>query len=430
MHTNLLNLVNQQHGSIPVPFLLGWIQVESGGRIGEVTSLNERGYFQLHPGESSDLRLDHNRLSTDPAYSVEAGIKLIQSYQRKVERLGFEPGTNLYWHMVKFEHAMGAGNVNKLLQDMRAHGVEPSSWETIQSYAHANESRLFHDLHSSPSKWIHNVDEVFSLGQHQYEIHQDIFQTDPHHLTPGDANTTNPDGHAIHNAVPETDPTDFTEDNANFTNQFGNEIHVTGTQDQTSITPGDANFSNEQGKEIHVDQGDQNNFTPVDANSTLPDGATVHFGANIDQSDSSQQTFLIDSNISLPDGATVHHGADSNQIDLSQQLHSIDSNISLPDGATVHHGADINQVDHSQQNHSTDSNISLPDGATVYHGADSNQIDLSQQLHSIDSNINLPDGATVHHGADSNQVDHSQQSHVTDNSSGNNHDDGSQSFHA
>jgi hypothetical protein len=167
----LAPLLNRHRGDIPLFLLLGWIQRESGGRIDETTYLDERGYFQLHPGESKTLKLDHKRLSTDSDYSIQGGIKLVQYYMRLAEKLGFARNTEVFWHMVKFLHALGSGAVPLMLRDMRAHGVEPQSWEAIRSYAAANRDHLrqlflkTYNKPFDPVKHTANVDKTFAQGR-------------------------------------------------------------------------------------------------------------------------------------------------------------------------------------------------------------------------------------------------------------------------
>lgn len=150
---------------IPLGFLIGWIIKESGGRLDEKTSLDERGYFQLMPSESKSLGLDHERLSTDSDYSIAGGVKLIQMYMKRADALGIAPhGTSYYWKLVKLLHTMGSGSVDAIVAAAKAAGAT-GSWEDLEQYATDNNATLLSATKHSPSKWFPLVDKVYSAGK-------------------------------------------------------------------------------------------------------------------------------------------------------------------------------------------------------------------------------------------------------------------------
>ena len=95
-----------------------------------VTNLNERGFFQIHPDESKDRRFQHERLTTDPDYSVQAGIRNVRFYADLARQRfpSIPEGSELFWRIVKLQHAMGSGLVRALLGRMRASNIA-LSWE-------------------------------------------------------------------------------------------------------------------------------------------------------------------------------------------------------------------------------------------------------------------------------------------------------------
>ncbi len=155
---------------VPIGVAIGWIQCESGGRMGETTSLDERGLFQLHPDESRDLGIDHRRLSTDEIYSLASGYKLVDYYRSATRRVlqncgAFIPaGTEYHWRLVKLGHSGGLGSLSKWM-NAAAKAACVSSWDELRAYLTANDADLLHSTKHSPAKWVGLVDKVFTIGQ-------------------------------------------------------------------------------------------------------------------------------------------------------------------------------------------------------------------------------------------------------------------------
>lgn len=168
----LIPILDRYRGDIPLEFLLGWTAVESAGRIDEVTPLplDERGFFQVSRSESASLQLDHQRLTTDPDYSVQGGIRLVRYYAGLAQNRypWAAPGSELFWRMVKLQHAMGSGLTRTLISSMQAAGVT-LTWEAIKRYEVSDGPRL-HRLLNPPKaadrgRFTRNVDRVFVLGR-------------------------------------------------------------------------------------------------------------------------------------------------------------------------------------------------------------------------------------------------------------------------
>lgn len=160
-----------QSSGIPLGLLVGWIARESGGKLATKpqpgpgdTKLDERGYFQLHPDESKALGFDHQRLSTDPTYSINAGLALIGKYMGQVDALGVaQKGTTYYWRLVKLAHTMGSGAMKKIVAAAQAAG-DAKNWDDLEDYALSHDKELLASTKHSPAKWFPFVDEVYATG--------------------------------------------------------------------------------------------------------------------------------------------------------------------------------------------------------------------------------------------------------------------------
>jgi hypothetical protein len=162
----LIEKLNKYRGNIPLHILLGWIEIESGRQIGRITNLCERGYFQIYPGEAKDRGIkNHQLLSYDEDHSIQSGVKLINYFIARtnilVKKYGLPNHGEVFWKVVKLHHWIPSGP-EKILADMHTHGVKPSSWAAITSYALdlKNRGRLKKKIKRDPQQGIHNADEM------------------------------------------------------------------------------------------------------------------------------------------------------------------------------------------------------------------------------------------------------------------------------
>ena len=150
---------------VPLGVAVGWIEVESGGRIGEVTSLGERGLFQLIPDEIEDLGLNAAKLSTDVDYSIQSGMALIALCRKylRAYAVTLNDGDELYWRLVKFVHSIGPGAARTIVREAAKAGAL-TDWDALKVYCQGRDSDYLQRLRHSPMKWIGLVDRMFTIG--------------------------------------------------------------------------------------------------------------------------------------------------------------------------------------------------------------------------------------------------------------------------
>ena len=152
---------------IPLSLLLGHVQVESAGNPNTRTKLDERGLMQIHPATSREMGFDHSRM-LDPAYSLWAGIEM---FRRMADRIAKQYSflvpagrDDFFWHMVRFEFAIGSGAFHQIITAMQGDRWLPRTWTEFRAYLTTNRDRLFRLTKHDPTKWASNVDRVFELG--------------------------------------------------------------------------------------------------------------------------------------------------------------------------------------------------------------------------------------------------------------------------
>jgi len=137
---------------VPVDAALAWIDTESGGQPTIVTTLGERGLFQVHPDEVEFLKLtpeEFERLTLDTGLALRVGIRQMKAYAFQAKKVlgavGAEWHGRDFWKLVKLFHgafSMPSAAVNAFARET---GRGPDNWYELMLFA-KNEAAAKHDL--------------------------------------------------------------------------------------------------------------------------------------------------------------------------------------------------------------------------------------------------------------------------------------------
>ena len=137
---------------VPLGVLVGWVAVESGGRI-EL----EGGLFRLSADEVKAIGCDRARLSSDLVYSVNAGLMLIAHYMRVADELAVAArGTPYYWLLVHLCHVLGEKECRAVVSAAK-HAGETRAWDKLGTYAA--------QVNPSTSKAFARADKARATGE-------------------------------------------------------------------------------------------------------------------------------------------------------------------------------------------------------------------------------------------------------------------------
>ena len=151
-------------GNIPLDVLLGWVTRESNGRLGPPTKLDERGYFQIHPGQSKMLGLNHEKVGSDPDYSVFAGIKLLEALAKEAQAAGFTREKMPFWHVVKLRHSLPVV-ANAVTAELRREGVTPVDWPQLKQFIANRRRQIWRATGWDPPTAIQSVDNLVATAR-------------------------------------------------------------------------------------------------------------------------------------------------------------------------------------------------------------------------------------------------------------------------
>lgn len=166
---NLMNATN-----IPINMLMGWIQVESGGKIDDDITApggpgREAGLFQISEEEAKQLGIDQDRLLVDKDYAITKGITDALWHARSIDQLlskypnmqkVFQKDSDMYWRLAFFRFSAGPGTTEKLINHMENSRAQISDWNDVMKFAASNSAGYKH----SPIKWAYHTYRAFNLG--------------------------------------------------------------------------------------------------------------------------------------------------------------------------------------------------------------------------------------------------------------------------